>query len=54
MSHQPPASDPTAALQADLRAKGVRYALASFVDLHGVSKAKAVPLEHLGQMMAGS
>jgi glutamine synthetase len=54
MSHHHPASDPTAALQADLRAKGVRYALASFVDLHGVSKAKAVPLEHLAQMMAGS
>ncbi len=54
MSHQHPASDSTAALQADLRAKGVRYALASFVDLHGVSKAKAVPLAHLGQMMAGS
>ena len=54
MSHQHPASDATTALQADLRAKGVRYALASFVDLHGVSKAKAVPLEHLGQMMAGS
>ena len=54
MSHHHPASDPTAALQADLRAKGVRYALASFVDLHGVSKAKAVPLAHLGQMMAGS
>jgi glutamine synthetase len=37
-----------------LEAKGVRYALASFVDLHGVSKAKAVPLAHLGQMLAGS
>ena len=54
MSHQHPASDQTTALQADLRAKGVRYALASFVDLHGMSKAKAVPLQHLAQMMAGS
>ena len=43
-----------ATLRADLEAKGVRYALASFVDLHGVSKAKAVPLAHLGQMLAGS
>lgn len=42
------------ALRADLEAKGVRYALASFVDLHGVSKAKAVPLSHLGQMLQGS
>ncbi|MCP9830840.1 type III glutamate--ammonia ligase [Synechococcus sp. HJ21-Hayes] len=41
-------------LRAALEAKGVRYALASFVDLHGVSKAKAVPLAHLGQMFAGS
>jgi hypothetical protein len=41
-------------LRAELEAKGVRYALASFVDLHGVSKAKAVPLAHLGQMLAGS
>jgi glutamine synthetase len=41
-------------LRADLEAKGVRYALASFVDLHGVSKAKAVPLSHLGQMLRGS
>lgn len=65
-----PISDPTAAhptastpvtgssdgsdLKAELAAKGVRYALASFVDLHGVSKAKAVPLAHLGQMMRGS
>ncbi|MFS6828610.1 hypothetical protein [Cyanobium sp. ATX-6F1] len=41
-------------LKAELSAKGVRYALASFVDLHGVSKAKAVPLDHLGQMLGGS
>jgi glutamine synthetase len=34
--------------------KGVRYALASFVDLHGMAKAKAVPLAHLGQMARGS
>ncbi len=41
-------------LKVELAAKGVRYALASFVDLHGVSKAKAVPLAHLGQMLRGS
>jgi glutamine synthetase len=39
---------------ADLHARGVRYALASFVDLHGVCKAKAVPLDHLGAMLTGS
>ncbi|MCT0213535.1 MULTISPECIES: type III glutamate--ammonia ligase [unclassified Synechococcus] len=54
------AIDPSAAtgdgpdLKAALAAQGVRYALASFVDLHGVSKAKAVPLDHLGQMLRGS
>ena len=41
-------------LKTDLDQKGVRYALASFVDLHGMAKAKAVPLAHLGQMARGS
>ena len=41
-------------LKTDLADRGVKYALASFVDLHGMCKAKAVPLSHLGQMMAGS
>jgi glutamine synthetase len=41
-------------LKEQLEASGVRYALASFVDLHGVCKAKAVPLAHLEQMLAGS
>ncbi len=40
--------------QAELEARGVRYALASFVDLHGVCKAKAVPIAHLPAMLAGS
>ena len=41
-------------LKASLEAKGVKYALASFVDIHGMGKAKSVPLSHFGQMMAGS
>jgi glutamine synthetase len=41
-------------LQASLQDHGVKYAIASFVDLHGICKAKAVPLSHFGQMMAGS
>ena len=49
-----PAAPTASALQADLAARGVRYALANFVDLHGVCKAKAVPIEHLPQMLAGS
>lgn len=41
-------------LAADLKARGVKYALASFVDIHGISKSKIVPLEHFGQMLEGS
>ena len=41
-------------LRSELEAKGVRYALASFVDLHGVCKAKAVPIDHLHAMASGS
>lgn len=43
-----------AALAGELRDKGVKYAIASYVDMHGVSKSKMVPLAHLGQMMGGS
>jgi glutamine synthetase len=43
-----------AALADDLAARGVRHALASFVDIHGVSKAKVVPIGHLDRMMGGS
>jgi glutamine synthetase len=42
------------ALKTALEEQGVKYALASFVDIHGVCKAKSVPLSHLGQMIAGS
>ena len=37
-----------------LGARGVKYGLASYVDLHGVPKAKAVPLAHLGRMLKAS
>lgn len=42
------------ALKTSLESQGVKYALASFVDIHGMCKAKSVPLSHFGQMMAGS
>jgi glutamine synthetase len=42
------------ALKDSLAAQGVKYALASFVDIHGMCKAKAVPLSHFEQMMSGS
>jgi glutamine synthetase len=41
-------------LKDSLTEQNVKYALASFVDIHGMCKAKAVPLSHFGQMMAGS
>ncbi len=34
--------------------QGVKYALASFVDIHGICKSKVVPLNHFAQMMQGS
>ncbi len=37
-----------------LRAQGVRYVLASYTDVHGVGKAKCVPLEHFSDAMRGS
>ena len=37
-----------------LNAASVKYLLASYVDMHGVSKGKVVPVSHLGRMMSGS
>jgi len=38
----------------ELRERGVAYCLASYVDVHGVPKAKAVPIDHFSRMMRGS
>src|ERR1051326_6022372 len=38
----------------ELRAAGVRYCLAAYTDVHGVGKAKCVPIDHFGSMMRGS
>lgn len=43
-----------AELARSLQEKGVRYLLPSYVDMHGVSKSKMVPVAHFEQMMAGS
>ncbi|WP_072394783.1 type III glutamate--ammonia ligase [Hyphomicrobium sp. CS1GBMeth3] len=37
-----------------LNESGVSYMLASYVDMHGVSKGKVVPIAHLDRMMSGS
>lgn len=48
-------TDPTIlALQEDLRAKGVKYVIGAYVDIHGAQKAKVVPIGHLPQMAVGS
>jgi glutamine synthetase len=39
---------------ARLRAAGVQYVFGSWVDVHGRSKAKAVPLEHFDRLVRGS
>ena len=41
-------------LRSQLQEQGVKYALASYVDLHGMCKAKMVPLSHFEQMTQGS
>lgn len=41
-------------LKTSLKDQGVKYAIASFVDIHGMCKAKMVPLTHFDQMMQGS
>lgn len=40
--------------QGRLESQGVRYALASYADIHGRSKCKVVPIGHLDQMLNGS
>lgn len=40
--------------QAALRDAGVEYCLSAYVDVHGVPKAKSVPIDHFGRMAGGS
>ena len=44
----------TSGLGDELERRGVKYLLPSYVDMHGVSKSKMVPLAHMDQMMDGS
>ena len=43
--------DTVEAAQQHLRNQGVSYVLAQFVDIHGVAKAKSVPVAHLGTVL---
>lgn len=47
-------SSKTSPTPQELKQAGVKYLAASFVDMHGVSKAKIVPLAHYERMMSGS
>jgi len=42
------------ALQADLKAKGVKYCLGAYPDIHGVPKGKFVPIDHFLHFAHGS
>ena len=51
---KPDSPDAKSALPARLRAAGVKFMLPSYVDMHGVSKSKMVPIDHYEQMLGGS
>ncbi len=44
----------TKELRAQLESANVRYVMGCYVDIHGVPKAKVVPISHLEKMMGGS
>jgi glutamine synthetase len=50
MAHDPKLD----ALMTDLKARGVRYCMGAYVDIHGCQKGKVVPIDHLHHMAAGS
>jgi glutamine synthetase len=41
-------------IKSDLMAKGVKYCVGAYVDLHGVPKGKFVPIEHFSHFAHGS
>ena len=49
-----PALVPATVNEAALSELGVKYLLPSYVDLHGVSKSKMVPVDHYDRMLTGS
>ncbi|WP_411828212.1 type III glutamate--ammonia ligase [Luteolibacter sp. AS25] len=42
------------ALKNDLKAKGVKYCVGAYVDIHGVPKGKFVPIDHFEHFASGS
>ncbi len=41
-------------LQQKFSSQGIKYCIGAYVDIHGIPKAKVVPISHLGQMAKGS
>lgn len=54
MNFMPTTDDRIEILAADLAARGARYCLSAYVDIHGCQKGKVVPIEHLAHMAHGS
>lgn len=48
------ASEEVLAVRDRLKGQGVKYCIGAYVDIHGIPKAKVVPIDHLPQMAAGS
>ena len=46
--------DEVTSIQSQLEAQGVKYCIGAYVDIHGIPKAKVVPIGHLPQMASGS
>ena len=44
----------SAQLRDDLKSRGVKYFFGAYVDIHGVPKSKAVPIDHLESALSGS
>ena len=49
-----PSSPSLAEIEQSLHEQGVTYCLSAYVDVHGIPKAKSVPLHHFQRMMRGS
>ena len=54
LEREPEDLEPWEKKREELKKTGVKYCLAAYVDIHGIAKAKAVPIDHFTEMMKGS
>ena len=47
-------TDVVTALEAQIQQHGIKYLVPSYVDMHGIPKAKMVPSAYLKRMLGGS